>query len=131
MLRENRKLLWKTKGMINMERLLKNGKKAVAGLVLTMLAVCMVSSVAQGAVDRYGSRKKDSKGYYSYTKVSAYDDRGFGYTLKVGAKMAGGEWSHWEGSGIVSVRSVSESYFADAKHSYRIGGGSKVEWTQN
>ena len=75
MLRENRKLLWKTKGMINMKRLLKNGKKAVAGLVLTMLAVCMVSSVAQGAVDRYGSRKKDSKGYYSYTKVSAYDDR--------------------------------------------------------
>ena len=54
-----------------------------------------------------------------------------GLKEKVGAKMAGGEWSHWEGSGIVSVRSVSESYFADAKHSYQIGSGNKTEWTQN
>ncbi|MCI8364529.1 MAG: hypothetical protein HFG34_06220 [Eubacterium sp.] len=114
-----------------MKRLLRNSKKAVAGLVLVMMAVCMLSSVAQGSVDRYGSRKKDSKGYYSYTKVSAYDDRGYGYTLKVGAKMAGGGWSHWEGSGIVSVRSVSESFYADAKHSYQIGSGDIVVWTQN
>lgn len=114
-----------------MKKIFKNGKKAAAGLILTMMAVCMVSSMAQGAVDRHGSRKKDSKGYYSYTKVSGYDDRGYGYKLKVGAKLAGGEWSYREGSGIVSIRSVSESYFADAKHSYQIGNGSKVEWTQN
>ncbi len=117
--------------MINMKNILKNGKKAVAGLFLTMMAVCMVSSVAQGSVDRYGKRDKDKKGYYSYTKVSSYDDRGYGHNLKVGAQIAGGEWSYWEGKGIVDVRSKSVSYFADAKHNYRIGGGSKVEWTQN
>ena len=117
--------------MINMKKLMKNGKKAVAGLVLTMLAVCMVSSVTQAAPDRYGVRKKDNNGYYSYTKVSSYDDRGYGHNLKVGAQIAGGEWSYWEGKGIVDVRSKSVSYFADAKHNYRIGGGSKVEWTQN
>lgn len=121
-----------TKGMeIIMKKILKNGKKAIAGLILTMMAVCMISSVAQGAIDRYGSRKKDARGYYSYTKVSAYDDRGFGYELEVGAKMAGADWSHWDGSGIVSVRSKSSSYYADAKHSYKIGSGAKVEWTQN
>lgn len=114
-----------------MKKLFKNGKKVVAGMVLTMMAVCMVSSVAQGAVDRFGSRKKDSRGYYSYTKVSAYDDKGYGYELRVGAKMAGGEWSHRDGSGIVSIRSVSESYFADAKHSYQIGSSNITEWTQN
>ena len=46
-----------------MKKIIKNGKKAAAGLILTMMAVYMVSSVAQGAVDRHGSRKKDSKGY--------------------------------------------------------------------
>lgn len=114
-----------------MKKIIKNGKKAAAGLILTMMAVYMVSSVAQGAVDRYGSRKKDSKGYYSYTKVSAYDDRGFGLNLKVGAQIVGGEWSYWEGKGIVNVRSKSVSFFADARHSYQIGSGDKVTWIQN
>ena len=106
-------------------------KKAAAGLVLTVITVCMVSSVAQGAVDRYGSRKKDSKGYYSYTKVSGYDDNGYAYKLKVEARMAGGEWSSRTDYGIVDIRSKSSSYYADAKHRYQIGSGNKTEWTQN
>ena len=117
--------------MVNMKKIIQNGKKAAAGLILTMMAVYMVSSVAQGAVDRYGSRKKDSMGYYSYTKVSAYDDRGFGLNLKVGAQIVGGEWSYWEGKGIVNVRSKSVSFFADARHNYRIGSDDKVTWIQN
>ena len=114
-----------------MKKILKNGKKAVAGLVLTMMAVCMVSSMAQGAVDRYGKRDKDKKGYYSYTKVSSYDDRGYGHKLKVGAQIVGGEWSYWEGKGIVDIRSKSVSFFADARHSYQIGSGDKVVWIRN
>lgn len=121
------------KGKINMKKILKNGKKAVAGLVLTMMAVCMISSVAQGAnnIKRFGSRERDSNGYYSYTKVTGYDDNGFGLNLKVGAQIVGGEWSYWEDRGMADMRSKSVSFFADAKHSYRIGGGSKVTWTKN
>lgn len=37
--------------MIYMKKLWKNGKKAVAGMILTMMAVCMISSVAQAAPD--------------------------------------------------------------------------------
>ncbi|MCI8364531.1 MAG: hypothetical protein HFG34_06230 [Eubacterium sp.] len=114
-----------------MKRLLRNSKKAVAGLVLAMMAVCMLSPVAQGSVDRYGARKKDSKGYYSYTKVSGYDDNGYGYKLKVEAKMADGEWSSRTDYGIVDIRSKSSSYFADARHRYQIGSGSRIEWKQN
>ena len=114
-----------------MKKIFKNAKKVAAGLVLTMMAVCMVSSMAQGAVDRYGKRDKDKKGYYSYTKVSSYDDRGYGHKLKVGAQIVGGEWSYWEGKGIVDVRSKSVSFFADARHSYQIGSGDKVTWIQN
>ena len=116
-----------------MKKILKNGKKAVAGLVLTMMAVCMISSVAQGAnnIKRFGSRERDSNGYYSYTKVTGYDDNGFGLNLKVGAQIVGGEWSYWEDRGMADTRSKSVSFFADAKHSYRIGGGSKVTWTKN
>ena len=114
-----------------MKKIIKNGKKAAAGLILTMMAVYMVSSVAQGAVDRHGSRKRDSKGYYSYTKVSAYDDRGFGLNLKVGAQIVGGEWSYWENGGTADIRSKSVSFFADARHSYQIGSGDKVVWIRN
>lgn len=124
----------KLKGMINMKKILKNGKKAVAGLVLTMMAVCMVSSVTQAArnIDfSASSRKSDSKGYYSYTKVSAYDDRGFALNLKVGAKIGNGGWTYRSGSGTVSVRSASSSDDGTAWHSYRIGSGSRVEWSHN
>ncbi len=123
----------KLKGMIDMKKILKNGKKAVTGLVLTMMAVCMISSVAQGAnnIKRSGYRDRDTNGYYSYTKVSGYDDNGFGLNLRVGAQIVGGEWSYWDDRGEADMRSKSVSFFADAKHSYRIGGGSKVTWIQN
>ncbi|MCI8364541.1 MAG: hypothetical protein HFG34_06280 [Eubacterium sp.] len=116
-----------------MKRLLRNGKKAVAGLVLTMMAVCMVSSVSQGAnsIDRYGSRMKDSKGYCSYTKVSAYDDRGYALNLKVGAKIGNGIWAYNSGSGTVIVKSAYSSNAGTAWHSYQIGSGSRVEWSGN
>ena len=114
-----------------MKKIFKNAKKVAAGLVLTMMAVCMVSSMAQGAVDRHGSRKRDSKGYYSYTKVSGYDENGYGYKLKVEARMAEGDWSSRTDYGVVDIRSKSSSYFADAWHRYQIGSGNKVEWKQN
>ncbi len=114
-----------------MKKLMKNGKKAVAGLVLTMLAVCMVSSVTQAAPDRYGVRKKDNNGYYSYTKVSSYDDRGYGHNLKVGAKIGNVSWTYMSGIGTVSVRSASSSNAGTAWHSYQIGSGSRVEWSGN
>ncbi len=41
-----------------MKRLLRNGKKRVAGLVLTMMAVCMVSSVAQELSIDMGQEKR-------------------------------------------------------------------------
>lgn len=96
-----------------------------------MMAVCMVSSVAQAAPDRYGVRMKDSNGYYSYTKVSAYDDRGFALNLKVGAKIGNASWRYNSGSGTVSVRSASSSNAGTAWHSYQISSGSRVEWSGN
>lgn len=129
---ENKELAkWKTKAMIYMKKLWKNGKKAVAGMILTMMAVCMISSVAQAAPDWYGVTKKDSNGYYSYTKVSAYDDRGFALNLKVGAKIGNGRWTYKSGSGTVSVRSASSFSAGTAWHSYQVGSGSRVEWSSN
>ncbi len=124
----------KLKGMINMKKILKNGKKAVAGLVLTMMAVCMVSSVVYAdSVTRIGSRKKNSNGYYySYTKVSAYDDRGFQLNnIRVGAKMDGGSWSYFTDNGTSKVNSAISSHAGNAWHSYQIGSGDKVTWIQN
>lgn len=119
--------------MINMKKLMKNGKKAVAGLILTMMAVCMVSSVAYAdSITWTGSRKKSTKGYYSYTKVSAYDDRGYALNnIKVGAKMEGGSWSYSVGNGTATVNSAISSHAGIAYHSYQINGGEKVTWMQN
>lgn len=118
-----------------MKNILKNSKKTVAGLVLTMMAVCMVSSVVYAdSITRIGSRKKDSNGcYYSYTKVSAYDDRGFALNLKVGAKIGNGNWiySSNSGKGTAVVRSTLSSHAGNAWHSYQIGSGDKVTWMQN
>ena len=136
--RKSRKLYnEKLKGMINMKNILKNSKKTVAGLVLTMMAVCMVSSVVYAdSITRIGSRKKNSNGYYySYTKVSAYDDRGFALNLKVGAKIGNGNWiyssSSNSGEGTAVVRSTLSSAAGNAWHSYQIGSGDKVTWIQN
>lgn len=122
--------------MINMKNILKNSKKTVAGLVLTMMAVCMVSSVVYAdSITRIGSRKKDSNGYYySYTKVSAYDDRGFALNLKVGAKIGNGNWSYSSSissEGTTVARSTLSSHAGNAWHSYQIGSGDKVTWMQN
>lgn len=116
-----------------MKKILKSGKKAVAALVLAMMAACMISSVAQGAhnINGFGSRERNSNGYCSYTKVSGYDDRGHGLNLKVGAKLGNGSWYYNSGSGTVAVRSASSPTIGNAWHSYRIGSGDKVTWIQN
>lgn len=119
-----------------MKKIWKNGKKVVAGMVLALMAVCMVSPVVQGAnsITRYGSRVRDTVngGYYSYTKVSGHDDRGFGLKLKVGAKMGSqGEWGYKEGYGTVEVPSKRSSYIVDAWHSYKVSSEKAKEWMQN
>lgn len=130
---EKKYLNEKLKGMINVKKIFKNGKKVVAGMVLTMMAVCMVSSVAQGAnsIDKFGSKKKDSFGYYSYTKVSGFDDKGNQLNLKVGARMSNGVWSYSYNRGTATVNSAYSSSDGTAWHSYQIGSGSIVTWKQN
>lgn len=126
----------KLKGMIDMKKILKNGKKAVTGLVLTMMAVCMISSVAQAAysIDCYSDskRKADENGYYSYTKVHGFDNNnGSPLNLTVGAKMEGGRWKTKKGAGTVAVRSASIRKAVNAWHSYYVGDGDLFDWMQN
>lgn len=121
--------------MINMKKILKNGKKAVAGLVLTMMAVCMISSVAQASytVDVTAKRKTNSIGYYySYTYVSAHQSsNGMPINVKAGARMDGYEWTYRSGAGSVTAKSEAISSKKNALHCYWIAGDKTGEYIGN
>lgn len=127
-----------------MEKYLLKFKKLVAVSVLSMMAVCAAAQTAEaaGAFDAVGLansrsysgyRKSQGSEYWSYTRGYEYDEKGYGCTVTVYAKMSTqAKYTPRSGVGEASVDSLpKETAKGDANHKFESSSGFKAVWTSN
>lgn len=117
-----------------MNRILMKSKTIVAMLVLSVLAVSVVSPMVQaaGSFKKTGSRVSSSYGYRSYTKVTGYESNGSPLNLGAGAEIDGSLTVKF-GQGSVSVFSKYSGKKLNAYHLYGRGNSiySSSRWMEN